>query len=60
MNRGELIDLFDGCEYPEHAEDQLEPILEAASEGADLTADEWQQVFESLASDVEFREAEWL
>jgi hypothetical protein len=60
MNRTEIIDLFDGCEYPEHVEEQLGPILEAANEGANLSADEWQTVFESLATDVEFREARWL
>ena len=60
MKRHEIIDLFDGCDQPEHVEDQLEPILEAASEGADLSPDEWEQVFESLATDVEFREATWL
>lgn len=60
MNRGEIIDLFDGCEQPEHAQEQLIPILEAASEGSSLTDEDWQQVFETLATEVEFREARWL
>ena len=60
MNRGEIIDLFEGCTQPEHVEEQLIPILEAASTGADIDADEWQTVFEHFATEAEFREARWL
>lgn len=60
MNRGEIIDLFDGCEYPEHVEKQLRSILEAVSAGADLSEEEWQEALETLARDVEFGEADWL
>lgn len=58
--RTDIKSQFRGCEFPEHVEQQLEPILEAIDEEADLSPDEWQQVFESLATDVEFRDARWL
>lgn len=59
MNRGEIIDFFDSCEHPEHVKNQLEPILEAANQGAGLSDDEWETVFESLATDVEMGHADW-
>lgn len=58
--RGTMLDAieraFVGCEYPEHAENQLRPILEAADNGANLTADQWATVFESLSADAAMRE----
>lgn len=56
----ELEEQFEGCEFPEHVEEALKPILEVAQSKANIEGDEWQQVFESLATDIEFGEARWL
>ena len=60
MVEQELARQFEGCEFPEHVEEALKPILEIAHSEANLEGDEWERVFESLATDVEFGEAGWL
>lgn len=51
---------FKNCEFPEHVEESLHPFLELAQTETNLTQDEWQTVFESLATKVEYGEASWI
>lgn len=60
MSEDDIRRVFRGCEHPEHVVRAMDSVLRIVDSEVELTPDEWQEVFESLATDVEFREAEWL
>lgn len=55
----DLRQRFKGCEYPEHVEQALKPILKIAQDEVDLTDEEWEEVLSTLRTEIEFGEATW-
>jgi len=58
--REQLEERFSQCEFPEHVEKSLKPILGVAQGEVELSDEQWIDVFESLQSQVEDGTAGWI
>lgn len=51
---------FSGAYHPEHVEKDMRQLLKIIQEEIEFSPDQWEEVFETLKTEIEFEEAGWL